>query len=111
VLLTVRESRNEPVRGGRGGGRGAGRGFGRGRGFSRDSPNDENSFPAAGAPYNQGSVEEGDGGRSSERRGYGGPRGPYRGGRRGGFSNGETVESEEGRPRRAYDRRSGTGRG
>ncbi|ESW11640.1 hypothetical protein PHAVU_008G047300 [Phaseolus vulgaris] len=107
----VKESRNEPVRGGRGGGRGAGRGFGRGRGFSRDSPNDENSFPAAGAPYNQGSVEEGDGGRSSERRGYGGPRGPYRGGRRGGFSNGETVESEEGRPRRAYDRRSGTGRG
>jgi len=109
--LTVRESRNEPVRGGRGGGRGGARGFGRGRGFGRDSSNDENSFPATGAPYNSGSFEEGDAGKSSERRGYGGPRAPYRGGRRGGFSNGEVGEGEEGRPRRTFDRRSGTGRG
>ncbi|KAL2494225.1 Hyaluronan/mRNA-binding protein domain-containing protein [Forsythia ovata] len=39
-------------------------------------------------------------------------RGPFRGGRRGGFSNGEAVEGEQehDRPRRVFDRRSGTGR-
>ncbi|KAK7295287.1 hypothetical protein RJT34_18193 [Clitoria ternatea] len=105
----VRDSRNEAPRGSRGGGRGGGRGFGRSRGFSRDSSNDDNSFSATGASDNQGSFEEGDAGRSSERHSYGGPRGPYRGGRRGGFSNGDT--GDEGRPRRTYDRRSGTGRG
>ncbi|KAG5054137.1 hypothetical protein JHK85_006647 [Glycine max] len=77
----------------------------------RDSSNDENSFPTNGAPYNQVSFE-GNAGKSSERRDYGGPRGPYRGGggRHGGFSNGETGEAEKGRPRRAFDRHSGTGR-
>ncbi|KAG5042394.1 hypothetical protein JHK87_006309 [Glycine soja] len=91
-------------------GLGFGRGGGRGRGFSRDSSNDENSFPTSGAPYNQVSLE-GNAWKSSERRGYGGPRGPYRGGggRHGGFSNGETGEAKEGRPRRAFDRRSGIG--
>lgn len=53
--------------------------------------------------------EEGDLDKSSERRGYGGPRGAPRGGRRGGFSNGEVAEGE--RPRRVFERHSGTGRG
>ncbi|KAL1360695.1 hypothetical protein HN51_006087 [Arachis hypogaea] len=105
----VREAKNEASRGGRGGGRGAGRGGGRGRGFNRDFSNDEGSFPASGAPATQSGFEEGDGGRTSDRRGGYGGRGPYRGGRRGDFSNGEA--GEEGRPRRLYERRSGTGRG
>ena len=52
-------------------------------------------------------------GKSSERCGYGGPRGPYRGGggHRGGFSNGEIGEAEEGQPQRAFDRCNGIGRG
>ncbi|CAL5195277.1 unnamed protein product [Lathyrus oleraceus] len=112
----VRESRNEPSRGGRGGGRGYGGGFGRGRGggggFGRDFSNDDNSSSLPVPPANQGSFE-GDSGNPSERRGYGAPRAPYRvgggGGRRGGFSNGEG--GEEGRPRRTFDRHSGTGRG
>ncbi|KAK2415372.1 Hyaluronan / mRNA binding family [Trifolium repens] len=116
----VRESRNEGGRGGRGyggrggdrgygGGRGGDRGYGGGRGgrgFGRDYSNDENSFPGSGAPENHGPIE---GDNSSERRNYGGPRPPYRGGRRGGFSNGEA--GEEGRPRRTFERCSGTGRG
>ncbi|KAF7826341.1 RGG repeats nuclear RNA binding protein A-like [Senna tora] len=108
----VREARNEVSRGGRGGGRG-GRGYGRGRGgsgFNREFSNDENSFVASGGPAGQGAFAEGEAGKSSERRGYGGPRGSFRGGgRRGGFSNGDA--GEEGRPRRAFERRSGTGRG
>lgn len=112
MLLIVREARSEPFRGGRGGG---GRGFGRGRGgggFGRDFSNDENPFPSSGAPANQGGFE-GDSGNPSERRGYGGPRGPYRGGgRRGGFSNSNgEAGGEEGRPRRTFDRHSATGRG
>ncbi|KAI4356626.1 hypothetical protein L6164_000635 [Bauhinia variegata] len=107
----VREAKNDSSRGGRGGGRGSGRGYGRGRGsgFNRDSSNDDNSFAATGASAGQGALEEGVTERSSERRGYGGPRGPYRGGRPGGFNNGEL--GEEGRPRRTFERRSGTGRG
>nr|POE55773.1 rgg repeats nuclear rna binding protein b [Quercus suber] len=112
----VREARSEPRGGGRGGGRGYGRGRGGGGGYSRDSANNEGSFPDSGAPAGQGAVEGGDSGRSGERRGYGGPRGPYRagsggggGGRRVGFSNGEAGDVE--RPRRAFERRSGTGRG
>jgi len=108
VPLIVRESRNEPSRGGRGGGRGFGRGRGDG-GFRRDFSNDDNSLPAP--PANQGSFE-GDSANPTERRGYGAPRTPYRVGggpdRRGGFSNGEAGE---GRPRRTFDRHSGTGRG
>ncbi|CAL0302876.1 unnamed protein product [Lupinus luteus] len=105
----VREARAEPYRGGRGGGRGGGgRGYGRGRGgFSRDSTNDENTFGVTEA--NKGAFG-GDAEKPSERQGYGAPRTPYRvGGRRGGFSNGEG--DEEGRPRRVFERRSGTGRG
>lgn len=111
MLLIVREARSEPFRGGRGGGRGFGRGRG-GGGFGRDF-NEENPFPASGAPANIGAFE-GDSGNPSERRSYGGPRGPYRGGsgggRRGGLSNGE-AGGEEGRPRRTFDRHSATGRG
>ncbi|XP_030965503.1 RGG repeats nuclear RNA binding protein A-like [Quercus lobata] len=115
----VREARSEPRGGGRGGGRGYGRGRGGGGGYNRDSANNEGSFPDSGAPAGQGAVEGGDSGRSGERRGYGGPRGPYRGGGGGGsgggggrrvsFSNGEAGDVE--RPRRAFERRSGTGRG
>ncbi|TYH58810.1 hypothetical protein ES332_D08G180200v1 [Gossypium tomentosum] len=100
----VREAKSE---GARGGGRG-GRGYGRGRGgsgsggYRRDFANDENLFSNNAVP------EDGESGKPSERCGYGGPR-PYRGGRRGGFSNGEDADGE--RPRRLYERRSGTGRG
>ncbi|KAK9274609.1 hypothetical protein L1049_021859 [Liquidambar formosana] len=107
----VRESRNE---GGRGGGRGSGRGYGRGRGgggFNRDSVNNESMFDNNnGFSGGYRPPEEGDSENPSERRGgYGGPRGSFRGGRRGGVSNGEAGEGE--RPRRVFERRSGTGRG
>ncbi|XP_058086974.1 RGG repeats nuclear RNA binding protein A-like isoform X2 [Magnolia sinica] len=106
----VREAKNEvgSGRGGRGGGRGSGRG--RSSGFYRDASNNENSFNN-GVPGGYGAVEDGDSGKPSERgRGsYGGPRGPFRGGRRGGFSNGEVREGD--RQRRQFERHSGTGRG
>ncbi|OWM88338.1 RGG repeats nuclear RNA binding protein A-like [Punica granatum] len=104
----VREVRNEGGRGGGRGGRGYGRGRGGGRGSDRDSNNYESSFSNNnGFSGGYRPSEEGDSGRASERRG--GPRGGYRGGRRGGFSNGEDGEGE--RPRRVFERRSGTGRG
>ena len=91
-LHAVKEAKSEV---GRGGGRGSGRGggYGRGRGgFSRDS-NNENSFGNnngySGGGYRP--SEDGDSGKPTERRGYSGPRGSFRGGRRGGFSNGEAV--------------------
>ncbi|XVF51829.1 hypothetical protein PTKIN_Ptkin04bG0215700 [Pterospermum kingtungense] len=100
----VRETRTEP---GRGGGRGTGRGRGRGgSGFNRDFSASDNSNGFSGG-YRP--SEEGEGGKQTERRGYGGPRGSFRGGRRSGFNEGESGEGE--RPRRQYDRRSGTGRG
>ncbi|XWS49679.1 hypothetical protein CRYUN_Cryun12cG0023800 [Craigia yunnanensis] len=120
----VREAKNES---GHGGGRGIGRGRGRGgSGFNRDSNVSDNSNVFSGG-YRP--SEEGEGGKQAERRGYSGPRGSFRGGRRGGFNDGESGEGErprrqydrggfndgesgEGeRPRRQYDRRSGTGRG
>ncbi|KAG9452151.1 hypothetical protein H6P81_005055 [Aristolochia fimbriata] len=104
----VREARNDGT--GRGG-RGAGRGYGRGRGsgFNRDYSNNENAFNGVSGGF--GAAEDADvtkqsgGTRSVGDR----PRGAYRGGRRGGFSNGEAGEVE--RPRRQFERRSGTGRG
>ncbi|GAV59125.1 HABP4_PAI-RBP1 domain-containing protein/Stm1_N domain-containing protein [Cephalotus follicularis] len=104
----VREARNE---GSRGGGRGGGRGYGRGRGggYRRDYANDENSFSNSEVPPTQGASEGKVDEKPSERRGYREPRGPYRGGRRGGFSNEEDGDSE--RPRRTFERHSGTGRG
>ncbi|KAF9689766.1 hypothetical protein SADUNF_Sadunf01G0126400 [Salix dunnii] len=108
----VREAKNE---GGRGGGRGEGRGYGRGRGrggsgrFNRDSNNNEMTFTGNGFTGGFRPSEDGEAGRTSERHGYGGPRGSFRGSRGGGYSNGEAGEGE--RPRMLYDRRSGTGRG
>ncbi|PHT60679.1 hypothetical protein CQW23_03042 [Capsicum baccatum] len=105
----VREAKTEF---GRGGGRGGGRGYSRGRGgggFNREASNNEN-FPRN-REFSGGIVapEYVEGGRPSERRGgYGGPR-AFRGGRQGGFSNGEMPEGD--RPRRTFERRSGTGRG
>ncbi|XP_050386733.1 RGG repeats nuclear RNA binding protein A isoform X1 [Argentina anserina] len=131
----VRESKNEASRGGRGGGRGYGYGRGRGGGgYNRDSANNENNsgYNRDSVPAGQGAFEDapkrrfsggdgdgrpserrgygGDGeGKTTERRSYGGPRGSYHGGRHGGFGNGEVGDEE--RPRRNFDRRSGTGRG
>ncbi|KAL4565726.1 hypothetical protein LXL04_029829 [Taraxacum kok-saghyz] len=102
----VRESRTDGQRGGgRLGGRGAGRG-GRG-GFNRESANDDNSFiPNNGFSGGYRPSENGDGDKATERRG---PRMGNRGGRRGGYTNGDATEGE--RPRRVFERRSGTGRG
>lgn len=109
----MREGRTD---GQRGGGRTGGRGTGRGRGgrFGRDSADNENPFSSNnGFSLGHRQPEEGDLEKSSERRGYGGPRGSFRGGprggRRGGYNDGEAAEGE--RPRRVYERHSGTGRG
>ncbi|KAL2472088.1 Hyaluronan/mRNA binding family [Abeliophyllum distichum] len=104
----VKEAKDE---GQRGRGRGAGRGGGRGRGFNRDSADNETFGNNNGFAGGYRVSEDGDAGNQSERRPYGGPRGGggSRGGRRGGFSNGDTPDGE--RPRRAFERRSGTGRG
>nr|GMC50367.1 plasminogen activator inhibitor 1 RNA-binding protein-like isoform X1 [Ipomoea batatas] len=104
----VREAKTEfqRGRGPRGGGRG-----GRGRGFFQDSTNNENNYGnnnGFAGGYRQ--SEDGEGGKPFERRGgYGGPRGGFRGDRRGDLSNGEKADGEY--PRRVYERRSGTGRG
>ncbi|CAM8901126.1 unnamed protein product [Rhodiola kirilowii] len=86
----------------------AGRGGGRGRGRGRDYGERDSSFNGNSGGYKP--SDERDSGKSVEKRvGYGGPRGSFRGGRGGGFSNGEATEGE--RPRRVFERRSGTGRG
>lgn len=105
----MREARNETSRGGRGGGRRYGRGGGGGSGFNHDSYSDDYSLTRTRALAGQVAFEEGDTGKELEKRGYGGPRGPYRGGRRGGFSNGEVGEGR--RPQRVFERQSGTGHG
>ncbi|KAJ8754437.1 hypothetical protein K2173_002888 [Erythroxylum novogranatense] len=111
----VMESKNE---GGRGGGRAGGRSNGRGRGrssggFNGDSNNNETTFGSNnGFLGGYRASEEGDAGKPSERRSYGAPRGGgggFRGARRGVLSNGDTGDTE--RPRRLYERHSGTGRG
>ncbi|KAJ0789187.1 putative hyaluronan/mRNA-binding protein [Helianthus annuus] len=93
----------------RGGGRFGERGGRGGCGFNRDSAADNENFYGT----NNGSYrpsEDGDVEKTSERRvGYGGPRGGYRGGRRGGYTNGKAADGE--RPRRVFERHSGTGRG
>uniref|UniRef100_A0A803LIG2 Hyaluronan/mRNA-binding protein domain-containing protein n=1 Tax=Chenopodium quinoa TaxID=63459 RepID=A0A803LIG2_CHEQI len=69
-----------------------------------DYSSNENAF------NNTGVIGQGDRGEEGrERRPFGGPRGPFRGGRRGGFNNEEGRDGD--RPRRTYERRSGTGRG
>lgn len=97
---------------------GAGRGRG-GRG-GRTGPRreygdaDANGFEGGyggggGGGFGGGAVARG--GEDAEGRGRG-PRQPYRGGggRRGGYTEGQTAD-EFGRPHRSYERRSGTGRG
>ncbi|XP_024997008.1 RGG repeats nuclear RNA binding protein A-like [Cynara cardunculus var. scolymus] len=105
----VREAKTDGQRGGgRFGGNGTGRGGRGGRGFNRDSVDNENSYGnnnGFSGGYNR-PLENGDGEKPSERRG---PRLGNRGGRRGGYSNGDGAEGE--RPRRVFERRSGTGRG
>ncbi|GJM93987.1 hypothetical protein PR202_ga10594 [Eleusine coracana subsp. coracana] len=111
----VKESRNYGAtqyydgagrgRGGfRGGRTGARREFGEG-----DTNGVEGGY--AGGSYGDGGFvrrEDGEGKVSERGRG---PRQPYRGGgRRGGYTDGEAGD-ESGRPRRAYERHSGTGRG
>lgn len=107
----VRGARNEVSRGG-GGGRGFGRRGGREGGFSREPINNGNSVSnnnVTPGGYNR-HAENGGAARTFERRGgYGGPRADNRGGRRGGFNNSDAPDGE--RPRRTYDRRSGTGYG
>ncbi|KAF8032700.1 hypothetical protein BT93_D1582 [Corymbia citriodora subsp. variegata] len=102
----VKEARSDTGRGrGRGGGRGFGRGRGGNRGYDQDSGNYEGPAGNNGFPGGYRASEEGDSGKPSER----GGRGFFRGGRPGGFNNGEAGEGE--RPRRVFERRSGTGRG
>ncbi|XP_057805488.1 RGG repeats nuclear RNA binding protein A-like [Salvia miltiorrhiza] len=106
----VRESKSDSARVGRGGARGRGRGSG--GGSYRDSSQNENSYGNREFSVGQGASDDADAGKSYERRGgYGGPRGSFRGGRRGGFSNGDAGEGDRDRPRRPMDRRSGTGYG
>ncbi|KAH0644191.1 hypothetical protein KY284_032075 [Solanum tuberosum] len=110
----VRDARSDGQRGGgRGGPRGGARGRGRGRGFNQDFAADENAFGSNnGSSGRYSAPEDGESGKVSERRGgYGGSRGGFHGGRRGGFNNGDAAEGEGERPRRVFDRRSGTGRG
>lgn len=105
----VREAKTEV---GRGGGRGGGRGYSRGRGgggFNREASNNENFSRNREFSGGIAAPEDVEGGRPYERRGgYGGPH-AFGGGRRGGFSNEEFPEGD--RPRRIFERRSGTGRG
>ncbi|KAJ6815845.1 RGG repeats nuclear RNA binding protein A-like [Iris pallida] len=123
----VREAKSNfgAPRGGGGGRGGPGRGRG-GRGGvpfqDRDSGNgNANGFAGnyggggyGGGGYGgSGAGAGGEEGGNRERAPYGGPRQPFRGGpRRGGYGNvdGETGGDPE-RPRRTYERRSGTGRG
>ncbi|KZV45083.1 hypothetical protein F511_29404 [Dorcoceras hygrometricum] len=109
----VREAKTENSRGGSNvRGRGYGRGRGAGSGFNRDSTNTSNSPGSKAVPGAHGATDEADSrGSSGRRSGYGGPRVPFRGGRGGGSSNGGDDEGERDRPRRTFDRHSGTGRG
>ncbi|KAL6498750.1 hypothetical protein OROGR_028297 [Orobanche gracilis] len=108
----VEEGWSVPSQGGRGGGRGYGRGGG--GGFQRDSTLNENLYGNREFYAGQGAPEA-DVEKPYERRrprgGYGGPRELSRDGRRGDFNNGESREGDHGRPRRQFDRHSGTGQG
>ncbi|KAG0499257.1 hypothetical protein HPP92_003948 [Vanilla planifolia] len=118
----VRESRSSaaPARDGAGrGGPGRGRG-GRGAGIGqvRDFGEGNNSRYGGeggrGGGFRGGAIpEDGDAGKTTEKGGYAQPRGPFRGGHRGGFAYGNAeVGFDSDRPqRRTYERRSGTGRG
>ena len=106
----VRESRDggAPSRGGfgrgeRGRGRG-GRGYGQNRDFGSEDMNGFQGGYGAGGGAKAGGQE---GAQDRER----GPRPPFRGGRRGGYRDGEFGDDSERPPRRTYERHSGTGRG
>ncbi|TVU34464.1 hypothetical protein EJB05_16297 [Eragrostis curvula] len=116
----VKESRNygAPARDGAGrGGPGRGRGGFRGgrtgtrREFGEGDANGVEGGYGGGGFGDGGFVRREDGEGKFSERGRG-PRQPYRGGggRRGGYTDGEAAD-ESGRPRRAYERHSGTGRG
>lgn len=108
----VREANSGAGHGSGPGGRGGGRGPGHSRsgGGFRDSANNEKSFSDSGFSGNQGISDDAYTGKPMEKRGgYGGPRGSFRGGRHGGFNNGEMGHGE--RTRRPFEQRSGTGRG
>ncbi|XP_038985232.1 RGG repeats nuclear RNA binding protein A-like [Phoenix dactylifera] len=109
--LAVREARSNAAtarggavrgRGRRGGWTGPNRGFGNG---------DANGFTGG---YGGSSIgDEGDAAKPFERErgGHASQRQPYRGGRRGGYSNGDAGDDSERPPRKGYERHSGTGRG
>ncbi|PKA64218.1 hypothetical protein AXF42_Ash009438 [Apostasia shenzhenica] len=125
VYVSIVKEARSPGGAGRGGGFGGGRGGpSRGRGARGSGPGTNRDFGNGNANVNSGfyggsglggsglGSEEVDPGKNTEReRGpYGGPRQPFRGGRRGGYGNGDGGLDSE-RPRRPYERRSGTGRG
>lgn len=121
--ISVKDIRSgsAPTRGGFPGGIGGGRGgLGRGRGGrgggpgqGRDYENGNLNGLSGGYGGAGGGGEDGDKGRplDRERGPYGGPRPPFRGGRRGGYGNEEAGGDSDQPPRRVYERRSGTGRG
>lgn len=118
-VIAVREERSygAPPRDGPGrGGPGRGRGGRGGRtGPRRDfSDADANGFEGGyggGGGFGHGGVARGENGEGRQAERGRGPRQPYRGGgRRGGYTDGQSGD-EFGRPRRAYERHSGTGRG
>lgn len=107
-LPPVQDAKADGQRGG--GSFGGGRGGRGGRGYNRDSVDNDNSYGSTNG-FNGGykPSEDGDVDKFSERLGgYSGPRGGYRAARRGGYTNGD-ADGE--RPRRVFERRSGTGRG
>ncbi|CAN6336627.1 unnamed protein product [Urochloa humidicola] len=113
----VREARNygAPPRDGAGrGGPGRGRGGRGGRGGPRRDfgDADANGFEGGyGGGFGDGGVARAENGEGRQAERGRGPRQPYRGGgRRGGYADGQSGD-EFGRPRRAYERHSGTGRG
>nr|ACG32086.1 plasminogen activator inhibitor 1 RNA-binding protein [Zea mays] len=111
----VREERNYGApprdgpgrgRGGRGGRTGPRRDFG-----DADAHGFEGGYGGGGGGFGDGGVARGENGEGRQAERGRGPRQPYRGGgRRGGYSDGQ-AGNEFGRPRRAYERHSGTGRG
>ena len=68
-------------------------------------------YGGGGGGFGDGGVARGENGEGRQAERGRGPRQPYRGGgRRGGYNDGQ-AGNEFGRPRRAYERHSGTGRG
>ncbi|KAG1335345.1 plasminogen activator inhibitor 1 RNA-binding protein-like [Cocos nucifera] len=107
----VREVKSNAATAGGGAGRGRGR-HGGWTGPKRGVGNgDANGFTGG---HGGGSIaDEGDAAKPFERErgGHASQRQPYRGGRRGGYINGEAGGDSERPPRRVYERHNGTGRG